>query len=275
MNNNINLDELRATLRKVKIKHDERISKPSSKNMVTPKRAIDNEIKSVFGEKYEEELMQLLFKEELKKKKQEVIDEMDSPYYEEYSVKEHHKRDGEWDVLIDEEIIYFDPDLSYQITGYRPITMDQGLDFNPEPFIETRRVYERTGKFSDYPEGTKLHRDFWEKEKEKCVKGLTIGKYRITGDHYFFLNFYQMPIVQATKGQKGIVAQSEGFPNFLAKQYEFFHYVEICEYTSNNVAMLKARGLDKLGLLISNYKVINSAKSVKTKIVKMWFITQY
>ena len=95
MNNNINLDELRATLRKVKIKHDERISKPSSKNMVTPKRAIDNEIKSVFGEKYEEELMQLLFKEELKKKKQEVIDEMDSPYYEEYSVKEHHKRDGE------------------------------------------------------------------------------------------------------------------------------------------------------------------------------------
>jgi len=42
---------------------------------------------------------------------------------------------------------------------------------------------------------------------------------------------------------KEISGQVEGFPNFLAKQYEFFHYIEMCEYIAKDCAMLKARGL--------------------------------
>jgi hypothetical protein len=41
----------------------------------------------------------------------------------------------------------FDPLLSYEITGYRPLTTTQGLDFNPDWFIETRKEFERTGKY--------------------------------------------------------------------------------------------------------------------------------
>jgi hypothetical protein len=37
-----------------------------------------------------------------------------------------------WDVPIDEKIEHFDPELSYEITGYRPINDTKGLDFNPD-----------------------------------------------------------------------------------------------------------------------------------------------
>jgi len=32
------------------------------------------------------------------------------------------------------KINYFDKTLSYELTGYKPITETQGLDFNPEWF---------------------------------------------------------------------------------------------------------------------------------------------
>jgi len=31
------------------------------------------------------------------------------------------KREGDWDIPITEEIKFFDKDLSYELTGYRPI----------------------------------------------------------------------------------------------------------------------------------------------------------
>ena len=42
---------------------------------------------------------------------------------------------------------------------------------------------------------------------------------------------------------KSVRGRLESFPSFLAKQYEFFHYVELCEYLGKDVCMLKARGL--------------------------------
>jgi hypothetical protein len=51
--------------------------------------------------------------------------------------------------------LYFDPELSYELTGYRPITMDKGLDFDPEPFREMAKIYEEKGKYTEFPEGSK------------------------------------------------------------------------------------------------------------------------
>jgi len=49
---------------------------------------------------------------------------------------------NEWDVKLTDEITYFDPTLSYELTGYRPISETEGLDFDPTPFQETGRIYE-------------------------------------------------------------------------------------------------------------------------------------
>ena len=52
-----------------------------------------------------------------------------------------------WDVTKDQKIDFFDPNLSYELTGYRPITQTKGLDFKPEWFTEARDAYKRTGHY--------------------------------------------------------------------------------------------------------------------------------
>jgi len=96
--------------------------------------------------------------------------------------------------------------------------MDQGLDFDPEPFQEVARIYEREGVYTKYPKGRKMYDDFWAREDDRNKNGLTIGKYRITGDHYFFLNYYRMEVVD--ENARAGSGRQESFPKFLAKQYE-------------------------------------------------------
>jgi len=75
-------------------------------------------------------------------------------------IKEEKKK-GDWDIAIDDEIQFFDKDLSYELTGYRPINQYKGLDFNPDWFTETRDTFIRTGKYCSYLSGSKASRDFW------------------------------------------------------------------------------------------------------------------
>lgn len=211
--------------------------KPKKKKVETPleKR---NKIPK-FTENYEESLIRQLFEE--KENKIKSID-LSSVREQEDKLWVHHKRNGaEWDVPIDEKIEYFDPELSYEITGYRPITMEQGLDFDPEPFRERAAKYESAGKYTEFPQGTKPYIDFWKEEYRRCQEGYSVGKYRITGDHYFFLNYYRMQTV--LEGATSGTGREESFPGFLSKQYEFFHYVEMAEKLHKDICILKARGI--------------------------------
>lgn len=48
--------------------------------------------------------------------------------------------------------------------------------------------------------------------------GYKVGKYRITGDNYYYLNYYRMEVIDenAIAG----AGRHYDFPSFLAKQYE-------------------------------------------------------
>lgn len=95
--------------------------------------------------------------------------------------------------------------------------MEKGLDFDPTPFCEAGRIYETTGNYTEFPYGSKKFRAFWDRETDRCINGYTVGKYRITGDNYFYLNYYRMDIIQKGAGGSGRI---ESFPRFLSKQYE-------------------------------------------------------
>ena len=102
-------------------------------------------------------------------------------------------------------------------------------------------MYQSTGYYTEYPRGSKYYADFWIEERRRCKEGFESHGYRITGDNYFFLNYYRMQTVRNDKtAGKGRV---ESFPAFHAKQYEFFHYIELAEKLKKDVCSLKARGL--------------------------------
>lgn len=190
-----------------------------------------------FTEKSEEDLKRELFSEV----KNVETDEEESPYYDEIPDVHRKRPDSLWDVILEDEILYFDPELSYEVTGYRPISETEGLDFDPAPFRETGQIYEKTGRYTAYPKGSKPYVDFWHEQIRRCVEGYTVGKYRVTGDHYFFLNFYRMGIVDDKK--KAGAGSDESFPFFTVEQYKYFHYIEICEYLKQDSCALKARAV--------------------------------
>lgn len=230
-----------------------------------------------FTEKTEEELKKELLASTIDEETEE------SPYYYEDKIEIHKKRtEGLWDVILEDEIHYFDPELSYEITGYRPINETEGLDFDPTPFTEVGQVYQRTGRYTAHKKGGKPYVDFWREQIRRCVEGYTVGKYRITGDHYFFLNFYRMGIINDKK--KAGAGSEESFPFFTSKQYEFFHYVELCEYLKKDVVALKARavGFSEIGACLGvrpfittrNFRTVYTASLesyVDDVLTKCWY----
>ena len=80
----------------------------------------------------------------------------------------------------------------------------------------------------------------WNREVDRMQNGYTVGKYHITGDNYYYLNYYRMQTVPET-GKAGI-GRTENFPMFLSKQYEWFHYVEMAEKLAQDACILKTRG---------------------------------
>lgn len=156
-------------------------------------------------------------------------------------LEEKKKRNKGWDYTIDDEIKFFDVDQSYELTGYRPINDTMGLNFDPDWFTEARDTFKRNGHYCQFPRNSKAYADFWTQEYIRCRDGLEINGYTITGDHYFFLNYYQlMDLTSAKKAGEGRLFD---FPTFFVVQYEWFHYLELCKRLRLNAALMKARGV--------------------------------
>ena len=84
--------------------------------------------------------------------------------------------------------------------------------------------------------------DFWKREYKRCRDGMTVNGYTITGDNYFFLNYYQLYNLDDT--EKAGAGRTMSFARFFAKQYEYFHYIELCKRLRKNAIGLKARGVE-------------------------------
>lgn len=175
-------------------------------------------------------------------------------------VKKQYK--GIWDVKKDEPIEYFDTRLSYELTGYRPINKTEGLDFDPSWFTEARDVFLKTGHYTSYRRGTKAFEDFWLKEYKRCINGLTVNGYTVTGDHYFFLNYYQL--MDLSSAQKAGGGRVYAFPTFYVGQYEWFHYVEMAKRLRLNAFLMKSRevGFSEIDAAI----IVNSYNSIRNSI---------
>ena len=146
-----------------------------------------------------------------------------------------------WDVPINQEITCFDPTLSYEITGYRPIDETHSLDFNPDWFTEVREVFKKTGKYCSYLPRSKRWDAFWKEQYKRCKYGMTSHGYTITGDNYFFLNFYQLPVIDQNEAAGS--GTEDNFPKFMASQYMFFHYLQMCRVLRRNACLMKARSI--------------------------------
>lgn len=181
-----------------------------------------------------------LIVDEVKKKQQEEDTKEAKKLVDEYRIERSNDKTY-WDITKDMKIECFDPTLSYELTGYRPIDETHGLDFDPSWFTEVRETFLKTGKYCSYLPRSKRWDAFWKEQYTRCKYGMTSHGYTITGDNYFFLNFYQLPVVDMDKASGE--GTKESFPVFFASQYTFFHYLQMCRVLHKNAALMKARSI--------------------------------
>jgi hypothetical protein len=114
---------------------------------------------------------------------------------------------------------------------------------NTQEFRKAALDFQKQGYYIDAPAGSQDFYEFWTEELRRCQEGYKVGDTWITGNHYFYLNYVQMKVMD--EGKKGGAAKKVDFPGFWDGDYEFFHLMEIARNGST------AEEVAKLGLSTS------------------------
>jgi hypothetical protein len=106
-----------------------------------------------------------------------------------------------------------------------------GIWINTEPFREVGNNFITTGRYTDALPGTLEFDRFWDQEYTRCMEGYEVSGAKITGKHYFYLNYCLINKVNLTDDNRGKRKVSKGFllPDFWDGDYEYFWFLEIAE----------------------------------------------
>ncbi len=103
-----------------------------------------------------------------------------------------------------------------------------GYWINTEVFRDAAKHFVAHNKRYTLEEpGSEQYISFWEQERERSLNGYEVGGARITGDHYFYLNYCPIQITQRKgKGAKKVT----GLPNFWDGDFEYFWICDIARW---------------------------------------------
>lgn len=103
-------------------------------------------------------------------------------------------------------------------------------------FSYLAEFFNKHDSYTNLPRGTYEYKLFWEDVRDKCLNGFTNSKgIRITGAHFFYLNFCRISGFDEVVGKK-----VEMFPRFIDLDYEYFHMIEYCEI--NEMCLIAVKG---------------------------------
>jgi hypothetical protein len=104
-------------------------------------------------------------------------------------------------------------------------------------FSYLANTFNETGFYTNLNEDSDEYVQFWMDVKDKCIHGFT-NSYgiRITGHHFFYLNFCRISGYDKVIGKK-----TEMFAKFIDLDYDYFHMIEYCERNQKCLVALKGR----------------------------------
>lgn len=92
------------------------------------------------------------------------------------------------------------------------------------------------GAYTNAPKNTIAYKEFWQEERDKCINGDTYNGTRITGEHYFYLNY--CPIMMFYEGEQ---YKREGLPYFYDYDFYYFEKIEEAVKKRKGIVLLKGR----------------------------------
>lgn len=100
---------------------------------------------------------------------------------------------------------------------------------NTRYFCEAAVDYKKNqGRYTKAPIASKEWVEYWREQKRRCLEGYQVAGIKITGRHYYFLNFTRMEVaVQGTGTKSKFGSAPMDFPKFLEVQYNWWWAKEI------------------------------------------------
>lgn len=109
------------------------------------------------------------------------------------------------------------------------------------------------------PAGTYEWHDWWEEQRRRCIEGYSVGDIHITGEHYFYLNFWKIlrtpdadsKSTSARTGRKQYLP-----PRFIDIDYDFFWAWQRAKDEEKDLLVLKRRqtGFSNKYALLGGYE---------------------
>lgn len=105
------------------------------------------------------------------------------------------------------------------------------------------------GFYINAPKGSVEYKDYWNLQAFYCQNGFSVGSIKITGEHYFYLNFCQISLKLSTKidnieeltSKKKRVETAITFPNFWDSDWYYFNECKRAEDLGLHMIVLKPR----------------------------------
>ena len=107
---------------------------------------------------------------------------------------------------------------------------------NTELFRTEALTFQKKGYFNNDPFGSPSWMDYWSEQLRRCKEGYSVGDVKITGDHYFYLNFCRIKLTQDDRKKEKVtkrrVSASKvvSFPDFWDGDYDYFWTKEIARH---------------------------------------------
>ena len=113
---------------------------------------------------------------------------------------------------------------------------ENGKWLNSSIFREEALKFQRNKTYITAPFGTPDWMEYWEEQLKRCISGYEVidedGRvHKITGHHYFYLNFTQIQIVKFEDDDESAAAEKiSQNPDFWDGDYDYFWSLEIARY---------------------------------------------
>lgn len=118
----------------------------------------------------------------------------------------------------------------------RKIRDENGKWINSKIFREEALKFQKNKTYTAAPYGTPDWMEYWETQLDRCIKGYSVfeedgTEHKITGHHYFYLNFTQIQIVKFEDDDESAAAEKiSQNPDFWDGDYDYFWSLEIARY---------------------------------------------
>jgi len=101
---------------------------------------------------------------------------------------------------------------------------------NTKEFSREAERFIATGRYCDDPDESPGWIAYWQEQLNRCINGYSVGGTKITGDHYFYLNFCRIKLTQQDHevvNKKKAGRKIITFPDFWDGDYDYFWVKEI------------------------------------------------